>query len=188
MSLAADDGEALNAFRGYLRLLAQCQLDRRLRGKLDPSDLVQITLLKAHEARAEFRGTTTVERAAWLRQILANTMANAIRDYTRGKRDVGLERSLEANLHDSSARLEHWLASNDPRPDWLAERNEMLLHLAETLATIPAIQQEVVILRHCQGWQLADIAVHIGRSRAAVASLLRRGLEALREHFPNEEG
>ena len=171
-------GEALNAFRGYLRLLAQCQLDRRLRGKLDPSDLVQITLLKAYEARGEFRGTTPAERAAWLRQILANTMANAIRDYTRDKRDVGLERSLEAALHDSSARLELWLASGDPPPGWLAERNELLLHLSEAMAKLPTVQQEIVVLRHCHGWQLADIAAHVGRSRASVASLLRRGLEA----------
>jgi len=75
MTSPAAGDESLEAYRGYLRLLARCQLDRRLRGKLDPSDLVQITLLKAHEARDQFRGTTEPERAAWLRQVLANTLA-----------------------------------------------------------------------------------------------------------------
>lgn len=183
MSSPTDD-EPLDGFRGYLRLLAQCQLDRRLRGKIDPSDLVQITLLKAHEGADRFRGTTPAARAAWLRQILANAMANAIRDYTRDKRDVGLERSLEAALTDSSARLEQWLASAEAPPEAAAERNELLVRLADALDRLPEAQREVVVLRHCQGWPLADIAAHLGRSRAAVASLLRRGLDALRgEHL-----
>jgi RNA polymerase sigma-70 factor (ECF subfamily) len=182
-----EDGESFASFRSYLRLLARCQLGRRLRGKLDPSDLVQITLLKAHEARGEFRGTTPAEEAAWLRQILANTMANAIRDFSRGKRDVGLEQSLEAALRDSSARLELWLASGEPPPGWLAERNELLVRLSAALERLPDAQQEVIVLRHCQGWSVAEIAAHVGRSRAGVASLLRRGLDALREFFPRKE-
>src|SRR5271165_6970292 len=102
---AEDRAMALEQFRDYLRLLARLQIDARLRGKLDPSDLVQQTLLKAHQAEGQFRGATAAEQAAWLRQILARTLANAIRDFGRGKRDVHLERSLEASLHDSSARL-----------------------------------------------------------------------------------
>jgi RNA polymerase sigma-70 factor (ECF subfamily) len=187
MSGSADE-EPLDDFRGYLRLLAQCQLDRRLRGKIDPSDLVQMTLLKAHEGADQFRGTTPAARAAWLRQILANTMANAIRDYTRDKRDVSLERSLEAALTDSSARLEVWLASAGAPPEAPAERNELLVRLAAALETLPEVQREVVVLRHCQGWPLADIAAHVGRSRAAVASLLRRGLDALRDQHLWDEG
>ena len=180
MSISADGGEALDSFRGYLRLLAQGQMDQRLRKKIDTSDLVLITLLKAHEARDDYRGCTPAERAAWLRQILANAMANAIRDYSRDKRDVGLERSLEAALQDSSTRIERWLSSGDPSPGWVAARNESLLRLSAALAKLPDLQQEVVLLRHCQGWRLADIAAHTGRTRAAVASLLRRGLDALR--------
>src|SRR5436305_61431 len=88
----------LERFRDYLRLLARLQRDDRLRGKLDPSDLVQQALLKAHQARAQFRGHTEAEQAVWLRQILARTLANAVRDLGRAKRDVTLERSLEASL------------------------------------------------------------------------------------------
>jgi RNA polymerase sigma-70 factor (ECF subfamily) len=184
MGLAGEEpGFVLERFRDYLRLLARLHIDTRLQGKLDPSDLVQQTLLKAHQARAQFRGRSTAEQAAWLRQILARTLANAVRDLGRAKRDVALERSLEAALDNSSARLEAWLVAGDPSPSQQAERNEQLLDLAETMAQLPEAQREVLLLRHCQGWSLADIGHHLGRSRAAVASLLRRGLQQLRQHL-----
>jgi RNA polymerase sigma-70 factor (ECF subfamily) len=182
---SATDGPAvpLERFREYLRLLARLQIEPRLQAKIDPSDLVQQTLLKAHQAGGQFRGTTAAEQAAWLRQILANTLANAIRDFARAKRDVTLERSLETALADSSARLEAWLVTKEPSPSQHAERNEQLLQLAEQLAGLPEIQREVLLLRHCQGWSLAEIGAHLGRTRAAVASLLRRGLQQLRGHL-----
>jgi RNA polymerase sigma-70 factor (ECF subfamily) len=182
---SATDGPALplERFREYLRVLARLQIEPRLQAKLDPSDLVQQTLLKAHQAGEQFRGTTAAEQAAWLRQILANTLANAIRDFARAKRDVTLERSLENALTDSSARLEAWLVTKEASPSQQAERNELLLQLAEQLARLPEIQREVLLLRHCQGWSLAEIGAHLGRTRAAVASLLRRGLQQLRGHL-----
>jgi RNA polymerase sigma-70 factor (ECF subfamily) len=188
MATATDDpGVSLERFRGYLRLLARLQLDTRLQGKLDPSDLVQQTLLKAHQGLGQFRGRSTAEQAAWLRQILANTLANAVRDLARAKRDVALERSLEASLADSSARLEALLVADQSSPSQRAERNEQLLQLAEALSTLPEAQREVLLLRHCQGLSLAEIGEQLGRTRASVASLLRRGLEQLREHLRVEE-
>jgi RNA polymerase sigma-70 factor, ECF subfamily len=186
-SAAEGPAVALERFRDYLRLLARLQLDPRLQGKLDASDVVQQTLLKAYQALDQFRGHSAAEQAAWLRQILARTLANAVRDLGRAKRDLTLERSLEASLHDSSARLEAWLAADQSSPSQKAERNEQLLRMAEALTTLPELQREVLLLRHCQGWSLAQISDHLGRSRAAVASLLRRGLKQMREHLPGPE-
>jgi RNA polymerase sigma-70 factor, ECF subfamily len=188
MMASATEGPVLplERFREYLRVLARLQIEPRLQAKLDPSDLVQLTLLKAHQAGEQFRGTTAAEQAAWLRQILANTLANAIRDFARAKRDVGLERSLETGLADSSARLEAWLVTKEASPSQQAMRNEQLLQLAEQLAQLPEIQREVLLLRHCQGWSLSEIGAHLGRTRAAVASLLRRSLQQLRGHLQKE--
>jgi RNA polymerase sigma-70 factor, ECF subfamily len=184
MARAAEEpGVVLERFRAYLHLLARLQLDPRLQGKLDASDLVQQTLLKAHQALGQFRGQTTAEQAAWLRQILAHTLANAVRDLARAKRDVALERSLEASLGESSSRLEAMLAADQSSPSERAVRNEQLLQLTEALAGLPEPMREVLVLRHCQGWSLGEISAHLGRSRAAVASLLRRGLKQLREHL-----
>ncbi len=47
----------------YLRVLARLNLDARLRGKIDASDIVQQTVLQAHERSDQFRGSTEAE---WL--------------------------------------------------------------------------------------------------------------------------
>src|ERR1700738_1008847 len=106
-----DGAQSLESFRSYLRLLAGLQLDPRLRAKLDPSDLVQQTLLQAYQGLPQFRGQSEAELAAWLRQILDRHLANATRDLGRTKRDVARERSLEGTLAESSARLEAWLTA-----------------------------------------------------------------------------
>jgi RNA polymerase sigma-70 factor (ECF subfamily) len=176
----------LERYRDYLRLLARLHLDPRLKGKLDPSDVVQQTLLRAYQGLSELRGRESGAVAAWLRKILANRLADAVRDFGRAKRDVALERSVEASLAASSARLEAWLAADQSSPSEQAERNEQLLKLAEALSRLPDLQREAVILKHCHGWTLAAIAQHLGRTPAAIASLLRRGLAELRGFLDKE--
>ena len=179
--------QPLERFREYLLLLARLRLDDRLRGKLDPSDVVQQTLLRAFERLDQLRGQSDAEIAGWLRQILANTLANAVRDLGRQKRDAALERSLEVSLAESSARLEAWLAAEQSSPSEQAERNELLLRLADGLAALPPAIRDVVVLRHCQGWSVEEIGRHLGKTRPAVASLLRRGLAQLREYLRDKD-
>jgi RNA polymerase sigma-70 factor (ECF subfamily) len=167
---------SLERFRGYLRLLAGLQLGPRLRARLDPSDLVQLTMLQAYKARGEFRGGTEAELAAWLRQILARNLLNAGRDLGRARRDATRERSLEA----SSAHVEAWLAADQSSPSQRAERNEQLLRLADALTELPDAQREAVALHYLQGWTVAEVAGHLGRSSTAVVGLLHRGLKQLR--------
>src|SRR5437868_1228086 len=83
----AAEGDKLERFRAYLHLLARLHLDPRLQGKLDASDLVQQTMLQAYQALGQYRGQSSPELAAWLRQILARNLAMAMRDFARAKRD-----------------------------------------------------------------------------------------------------
>src|SRR5262245_26438327 len=177
----------LEAFRSYLLLLARARLGAPLRGKLDASDMVQQTLLEAHRDAAQFRGQTSAEQAAWLRQVLARNLANAARNLGRQKRDVARERSLQAELDASSARLEQWLAAEQSSPSQQAERHEQALRLAEALAQLPEPQGEAVVLRHLEGLSLAEIAQRMGRTPASVVGLLQRGLKRLRELLQEED-
>ena len=181
--LAEAHARTLERFREYLRLLARLQLDPRLRGKLDPSDVVQQTLLEAYEKREQFRGGSEGEWLAWLRQALAHNLADALRAFGQAKRDVGRERSLGAAVEASSCRLAAFLAAEQSSPSQRAERHERAVRLAEALAALPEDNREALVLHYCEDWPLADIATHLGRTPAAVAGLLKRGLKQLREHL-----
>jgi RNA polymerase sigma-70 factor (ECF subfamily) len=175
-------------YRDYLRVLAGAQLHGRLRGKLDSSDVVQQTLLRAHEKRQQFRGRGPAEEAGWLRAILASILAEAARRYSRQQRDVRVERSLEAAVEDSSARLEAWLAADCSTPSQVADRHEQVARLAAALRALPEDQRRALELRHLQGQPVAEIARVMDRTEPAVAGLLRRGLRRLRELLAEPTG
>jgi RNA polymerase sigma-70 factor (ECF subfamily) len=169
----------LEHYREYLRLLARLQLDPRLGGQLDPSDIAQQTLLRAHERLDQFRGRSDAELRAWLRAILAHTLVDAVRRFGRQKGDRA--RSLEAALEQSSAKLEALLASEESNPSHGAMRAERLIELAEALARLPEDQRTAVELRYLQELAVPDVAERMGRSTVSVTGLLYRGMKALRD-------
>jgi RNA polymerase sigma-70 factor, ECF subfamily len=180
-------GDILERFRTYLHLLARLQLDPRLQAKLDASDVVQQTLLEAYQGMAQFRGSSDGELIGWLRQILVRNLTNAVRDFRRAKRDLAREQSPDAALEDSAQALDAWLAAPESSPSVRADRNEQAVRLIEALVHLPELQREVVMLRHWHGWSLQEISRHVGRSAAAVAGLLHRGLKELRHRLQDLE-
>jgi RNA polymerase sigma-70 factor (ECF subfamily) len=172
---------SLDAYRDYLRLLARLQMPPMLRAKLDPSDVVQQTLLKAHQKLDQFQGQSDAELAAWLRRILHNQLKERLRAFGTTARDVAQERSLQQDIEESSVRLEAWLASEQSSPSDHAIRQEELMRLSTALARLPDDQRTVLELHHLQSWSIETIATSLGRSKAAVGGLMRRGMKRLRE-------
>ena len=175
--------DTLAAFRPYLEVLARGHLDNDLRGKIDPADIAQEALAKAASAWESLRSHDRPVLLAWLRRILAGTLADAEKWHRRDKRAAGRERLLEADLERSSAGLAAGLAAEQTSPSEAAERNEEMLRLAAALADLAEPLREVVILKHLRGLTLKDIADRLGKTVPAVASYLRRGLEELRHRL-----
>jgi RNA polymerase sigma-70 factor (ECF subfamily) len=171
---------ALEEFRSYLLLLARMQLDPGPRNRIDPSDIVQQTLLEAHAKADQFHGDDSA-LAAWLRQALANNLRDAWRALRRGKRDIRREQALPEALEQSSARLAGMLAAPGSSPSQRAVHSEDLLRLADALTQLPEAQREAIVLHHLQSCSLVETARKLERSDAAVAGLLHRGLKRLRE-------
>src|SRR5262245_1406476 len=177
----------LEPFRKYLMVLAGVHLDPGLRGKLDPADVVQQVMLRVHAALPTLRAVEPAAVTAWLRRILASELADTIKHFHRDRRAIDRERSIEADLDKSASGLAGWLAADLTSPSQRAARNEDLLRLADALADLPERMRDVVVLKHCQGWTLQQIADRQGATIPAVASLLRRGLEQLRGQLALEE-
>jgi RNA polymerase sigma-70 factor (ECF subfamily) len=161
------------------------QLDSKPRHNLDPSDIVQQTLLKAHAKQDQFRGKTDAERVAWLRAILARQIADALREH--GRRRGDRVHSLEAALEQSSARLDAWLASEKTSPRGRLLHEERLLRMVEALAGLPEDQRVALELRHLKGHSVPEVCRQMGKSLPAVAGLLHRGLKTLRHQLGEDD-
>ncbi len=183
---AAAEHLHLERFGAYLRLLAELFLDRhaQLRARVDASDIVQQTLLRAHEKRRQFRGVTEAELKGWLRKILINLVHNQVRDLLESlRREVSLD---EWDQH-SPGRLETWLTDKQASPSQDAERKEQQAQLARALDILPEGQRQALLLRYFRGLSLAEVSQTIGRSFTAVAGLLKRGLKSLRERLGEQD-
>ena len=181
---------ALEKYRSYLRVLVELQLNPQLRGKLDPSGVVQQTLLEAHQAQCESEQPGD-DPLPWLRRILANNLTDEIRKLGRtkraGTREVSLEQALEQALEQSSLKLEAFAAADDVSPGHRLIREEQILKLTASMNKLPDAQREALILQDWHGWQLAQIAEQMGKSRVAVAGLLKRAVQTLRENFHDKD-
>lgn len=173
-------GRLLEEYRAYLMVLAQRYLDPRLRGRLDPADIVQVTFLEAQRDLPAFRGQFIEELLGWLRNILRNNISSAHQKhlYTL-KRSAGRE-SVNQRL-DNGPSLTDLVPSETTSPSQRAMRDEAAVYLANCLQTLPETQREALRLRYVEGQSLKEISAQMDKSEMAVAGLLKRGLQALRE-------
>jgi RNA polymerase sigma-70 factor, ECF subfamily len=180
-------GQLLKLYRNYLTVLATSQLDRKLRGRIGPSDLVQEAMLAAHRDFNRFRGSTEREFLAWLRQILINCLHHAIETHVKAKRrDVRCEISIErlsAAMDRSSLNPADMLACSEPSPSTIARQRERSVVLADYLAKLRPEYRDVIVLRNLQGLSFDEIAEHMERSPGAVRMLWLRAIEKLKEIF-----
>ncbi len=168
-------GCLLEEYREYLRLLARARVGRGLRTRLDPSDLVQETLLEAQRDFRQFLGASDGELAVWLRRILARNLADQVKHHQSQRRDLAREQPLDPLIEQAHESLSAGLST----PSAQAVRREQAVLVAQALAKLPADYREVIVLRHLEGRSFDEVAAALGRSSGAVRMLWMRALERL---------
>jgi RNA polymerase sigma-70 factor (ECF subfamily) len=181
MTTQQDGAFDLEQYRKFLRTLARLRLHAGADGAIDPSDVVQETLLRAHRKREQFRGRPGPELLAWLKAIMANVIADLYKK--RRPKDI------LPDLDNSTARLGSLLEANDTSPSEEAIRDEQIKQLAEAMNELSESELMAVELRffHEPRCSREEIAQRLSLPTAkAASSLLGRAMQKLRLRMPND--
>ncbi|MFO0912243.1 MAG: sigma-70 family RNA polymerase sigma factor [Pirellulales bacterium] len=173
-------GELFDRYRKLLKTLVRLQLKSPLSLRVDASDLVQETLLRAYERFDDFRGQTEGELVSWIQAILASRLALAMRHHFAERRDVGLEASMRRDLESSSMALSTAFQDSGSDPREAVWRHERALRLASAIEDLPEDYRTVILLHHIRGLTYHDVGQLMGRSAEAVRKLWVRGLAELK--------
>lgn len=180
-------GTLLQLYTNYLKLLVLAQLEKNLRVRVSPSDVVQETFFEAHRDFPQFRGQSSAEFLAWLRRILVNNLCRVVEQHILAeKRDVRREVSMErlaTALEQSTARLEAVIPDPGSSPSAGAHRREIEIVLADQLAELPSDYRDVIVLRHIEALPFEEIGRRMDRSSGAVRMLWLRAVKMLRERL-----
>jgi RNA polymerase sigma-70 factor (ECF subfamily) len=181
-------GELLASYEKYLKMLAQLQLGKDLRGKVDASDVVQETFLEAHRGIGQFQGDNANQLMAWLRAILANRLAHTMRHYLGTQaRDIRLEQRIHEALDRSAMSLGGMFVDPHSSPSQHVAKDEMSRLVIEALARLPEDYRDVLVMRHLEGLTFREISEHMQRSIDSVEKLWLRGLGKLKKEFAGAE-
>ncbi len=165
-----------------LRAGVERRINAKLRGRLDPDDVLQDAYLAAFRTAAGLAFDTPAAFYAWLERICFTRLVDHARAATRRKRNCG--RIAVAADPKASSRydvLAKTLVCPDSTPSRRAARNEAAGAVLTGLARLRDDQRDVIRLRFLESLSVAEVASRLGKTEDAVHGLCRRGLIALRE-------
>ena len=172
-------GELLRTQNQVLERMARKEVEGRLQARLSATDLVQQTCLSAIRSFEDFQGESELQFAAWLRGVHERNVRDAVRQHVHAKkRAVAAQVPLDDGIAPSVA------PQTASRKAMLSESN---VQLNQALASLPETQAEAVRLPHLDQLSLKEIASRMGSTDVAVASLIKRGLSALRDRLPTDQ-
>jgi RNA polymerase sigma-70 factor (ECF subfamily) len=192
---ARGDGQVLGVLlarhRERLRRMVALRLDRRLQGRIDPSDVIQEAYLEASTRLADYLRDPTMPFFLWLRFLAGQKLVTLHRHHLGVQmRNAGQEVALcQGPLPQaSSAALAAQLLGHDTHPSAAAIRAEMKIRMQDALDSMDRLDREVLALRHFEQLSRAEIATLLGISEAAAGKRYLRALERLKEILGNAPG
>ena len=138
----------------------------------EAEDLTAETFARAWNARQRFLGD---EKAAlgWLLQIARNLVT-----------DLARRRKVRNVVEDLPIDL---LVDPSLLPELDVITREQIAILWQMLGTLAEDVREMLVLRYILGWQVRQIAVHLGLNENTVTVTIRRTLKSLQRDWPQSQ-
>ena len=177
-------GDLFDRHRDRLRRMVQMRLDRRLRGRVDPSDVLQEAYLEFARCLADYLHNPQVPFFLWLRFLTGQKLLALRRRHLGTQaRDAARELSIYqgAMPEASSACLAAQLLGKRTAPLEAAIRAEMKLRLQEALNSMEPMDREVLALRHFEQFNNAETAQLLGITESGASSRYLRALKRLKD-------
>jgi RNA polymerase sigma-70 factor (ECF subfamily) len=162
-------------YRRRLAVLIRYKLGTQWRGKLDPDDLVQETLLRAYRDLPRFTYRSPASFMHWLSAIADHVIADAVRYAGRARRQ-GKEVPFRSESNPDGPEPVHTLT-----PSRVLAQEEGLQALVGKLDALPEHYREILFLAKIEGCTTEEISSRLGKSRQAVSLLLFRAVRRLSE-------
>jgi RNA polymerase sigma-70 factor, ECF subfamily len=144
-------GELLHRHQDRLMRLVNLRMDDRLRGRVDPADVIQEAYLEASRRLAEYLRNPEIPFYVWLRFLTTQKLAELHRHHLQVKaRNANREVPLfNGRLPEaSSALLAAQLLGRATTPSQAAMRAERQCRLQQALDSIEPSDREIIVLRH----------------------------------------
>jgi len=177
--------------RNRLERMVRLRMDRRLRGRVDPADVVQETYLAVRSKCLQDRADPRLPFFLWLRLEVGQKLAEAHRFHLGTKmRCAGQEVALHhgALPEVTSASLAEQLLGKLTSASNAAMRVELRIHVQEALNSLDSFDREVLILRHFEELSNAEAAQVLGIKPSAAVNRHVRALRRLKHVLQNMPG
>ena len=175
-------GQVLERHRPRLRHMIALRLDRRLRARLDPSDVLQETLAEAARRLADYASLPPLPFYPWLRQLAWERLVQLHRRHVRaGKRSVRREQADLPLSDESALALADRLVSRGSSPSARLRRSEQRRRVQAILAQLAEADREVLVLRYLEHLSTPELAAILGLTPAGVKTRQLRALQRLRD-------
>jgi RNA polymerase sigma-70 factor (ECF subfamily) len=172
----------LERHRQHLRRMVAVRLDARIAARVDPSDVVQETLITAHKRLDAYLADPVVPFYIWLRQLAWDRLADLHRLHVRAaRRSVTREyRWTAAGLSDeSTCSLFGCLPSAQSTPSEKLMRQEFLRRARQAMELLRETDREILVMRHLEELSVTEVANILGIAPGTVKSRHFRALERL---------
>ncbi len=192
--VAAGDQAALagvfQQYRPRLRKMVQLRLDRRLQGRVDPSDVLQEAYLDISRRAADYALSPEMPFFLWLRMMTGQKLLEFHRRHLGTQlRDAGREISIcqsypEVNSHLLASQL----LGRFSTASQAAMRAEQQTRLEEILNSLEPIDREILTLRHFEELSNSEVAQVLELSKSAASNRYIRALARLKNHLTDSPG